>query len=169
MYPMSEKENISQNVGRKGHDAKHAVGKRNALLFPRERFTLPTQDQTVLQRNGDSIDGRVTEKDPYEDDIVEHFRKQAKLSPEYMSKGQGRHIDEGARSVVVDWLVQLHFELKLLPATLYLTVNLMDRFLDKLEDSRQDLSLIGVTSLWIASKYEEVDGARMVLQLILPQ
>ena len=33
------------------------------------------------------------------------------------------------RSVLMDWLVQVHFRFALLPETLFLCVNLIDRFL----------------------------------------
>jgi cyclin B len=45
---------------------------------------------------------------------------------------------------------------KLVPETLYLTINLIDRFLEKNEVPRPKLQLVGVTSLLIASKYEEI-------------
>jgi len=45
---------------------------------------------------------------------------------------------------------------KLVPETLYLTVNLIDRYLERREVTRPKLQLIGVTALLIASKYEEI-------------
>ena len=66
------------------------------------------------------------------------------------------HINERMRSILVDWLVEVHLKFKLVPETLYLTINLIDRYLEKKEVSRPKLQLIGVTSLLIASKYEEI-------------
>ena len=46
---------------------------------------------------------------------------------------------------------------KLVPETLYLTVNLIDRYLTtEKKVSRPKLQLVGVTALLIASKYEEI-------------
>jgi cyclin B len=67
-----------------------------------------------------------------------------------------RHINERMRSILVDWLVEVHLKFKLVPETLYLTVNVIDRFLEKSEVSRPKLQLVGVTALLIASKYEEI-------------
>ncbi len=35
------------------------------------------------------------------------------------------------RSILVDWLVDVHLKFKLQPETLYLTTNLIDRYLAK--------------------------------------
>jgi len=35
------------------------------------------------------------------------------------------------RSILIDWLVEVHLKFKLLPETLYLTVNIIDRYLSK--------------------------------------
>ena len=60
------------------------------------------------------------------------------------------------RTVLVDWLIEVHLKFKLLPETLYLTVNLIDRDLALESVSRKRLQLVGVTAMLIASKYEEI-------------
>ncbi|KAL7523974.1 hypothetical protein ACHAXR_001715, partial [Thalassiosira sp. AJA248-18] len=45
---------------------------------------------------------------------------------------------------------------KLVPETLYLAVNIVDRYLAKEQAARPRLQLVGVTALLIASKYEEI-------------
>lgn len=60
------------------------------------------------------------------------------------------------RGVLVDWLAEVHNKFKLLPETLFLSVNLIDRFLSCRTVSLIKLQLVGVTALFIASKYEEV-------------
>merc|ERR1719491_1265825 len=66
------------------------------------------------------------------------------------------HINERMRSILVDWLVEVHLKFKLVPETLYLTINIIDRFLERQEVSRPKLQLVGVTALLIGSKYEEI-------------
>lgn len=39
-------------------------------------------------------------------------------------------INEKMRAILVDWLVEVHMKFKLLPETLYVTVNLIDRYLE---------------------------------------
>ena len=60
------------------------------------------------------------------------------------------------RAILVDWLVDVHIKFKLLPETIYLTINILDRFLDVCQISRQKLQLVGITAMLIASKYEEI-------------
>jgi len=60
------------------------------------------------------------------------------------------------REILVDWLVEVHLKFKLQPETLYLTVNLIDRFLERRAVSRTKLQLVGCTAMLIAAKYEEI-------------
>ena len=50
----------------------------------------------------------------------------------------------------------MHLKFKLVPETLYLTVNLIDRFLTKDRIDRKSFQLLGVSCMLIASKYEEI-------------
>ena len=109
----------------------------------------------------DNIDERDAE-DPlcvtdYVQDMYQHFRGKevtTSVRPLYMENQP--HINERMRSILVDWLVEVHLKFKLVPETLYLTTNLIDRYLERQEVSRPKLQLVGVTSLLIASKYEEI-------------
>lgn len=50
-------------------------------------------------------------------------------------------------------------EYRLCADTLYQTVNYLDRYLSLQPVQRSQLQLVGVTCMWIASKYEEVGAA----------
>jgi cyclin B len=60
------------------------------------------------------------------------------------------------RSILIDWLVEVHNKYKLQTATLWLCVNIIDRYLSKVPIKRGKLQLVGVSSLFIACKFEEV-------------
>jgi Cyclin, N-terminal domain/Cyclin, C-terminal domain len=60
------------------------------------------------------------------------------------------------RAILVDWLVEVHMKFRLVPEVLYLSVNIIDRYLQTVEVQRSKLQLVGVTALLIASKYEEI-------------
>jgi len=60
------------------------------------------------------------------------------------------------RGVLIDWLLEVHTRFHLLPETFYLTVNIIDRFLSSKVVQLERLQLVGVTAMFIASKYEEV-------------
>ncbi|XP_048591724.1 cyclin-A2-4-like [Brassica napus] len=74
--------------------------------------------------------------------------------PDYMERIQ-RDLTHTMRGILVDWLVEVSEEYKLVPDTLYLTVYLIDWFLHGNYIERQRLQLLGVTCMFIASKYEE--------------
>ena len=60
------------------------------------------------------------------------------------------------RGILVDWLLEVHTRFRLLPETLFLAVNIIDRFLSRKVVQLDRLQLVGVTAMFIASKYEEV-------------
>ncbi|KAG9077552.1 G2/mitotic-specific cyclin [Ceratobasidium sp. UAMH 11750] len=60
------------------------------------------------------------------------------------------------RGILMDWLIQVHARFKLLPETLFLATNIIDRFLSLRIVSLIKLQLVGITALFIASKYEEI-------------
>ncbi|XP_051151139.1 cyclin-A2-1-like [Andrographis paniculata] len=78
----------------------------------------------------------------------------------YMEKLQ-RDINQGMRGILVDWLVEVSEEYRLVPDTLYLTVNLIDRFLSENYIEKQKLQLLGVTCMLISAKYEEICAPRV--------
>ncbi|XP_022879684.1 cyclin-A2-2-like [Olea europaea var. sylvestris] len=81
-------------------------------------------------------------------------------SGDYMEKLQ-QDINPGMRGILIDWLVEVSEEYRLVPDTLYLTVNLLDRFLSENYIEKQKLQLLGVTCMLIASKYEEICAPRV--------
>lgn len=72
----------------------------------------------------------------------------------YMS----RHTDinQKMRSILVDWLVEVHFKFRLQAPTLWLCVNILDRYLSASVLPRNQLQLLGVSSLLVACKFEEI-------------
>jgi G2/mitotic-specific cyclin 1/2 len=75
-------------------------------------------------------------------------------NPNYMAAQ--RDISWKHRATLNDWLIDIHYKLNLLPETLYLAINLIDRFLSLRIVSLAKLQLVGITGMFIAAKYEEV-------------
>lgn len=67
-----------------------------------------------------------------------------------------REITAHMRAILVNWLVQVHSRFNLLQETLYLTIAILDRYLQAETVSRPKLQLVGVAALFIAIKYEEM-------------
>lgn len=75
-------------------------------------------------------------------------------NPQYM-----RHQDElewSTRGILIDWLIEVHTRFHLLPETLFLAVNIVDRFLSEKVVQLDNFQLVGITAMFIASKYEEI-------------
>lgn len=81
--------------------------------------------------------------------LVQMEPKRRPLS-DYLKKVQ-KDVTANVRGVLIDWLVEVAEEYKLLSDTLYLTVSYIDRFLSTNAIERRRLQLLGVSSMLIAS------------------
>ncbi|KAF9356169.1 G2/mitotic-specific cyclin [Mortierella sp. AD094] len=87
-------------------------------------------------------------------EYMQHLEDATMPDPHYMDTQ--KELAWKMRGVLIDWLAEVHYKFKLLPETLFLSVNLIDRFLSVRAVSLVKLQLVGVTALFIAAKYEEV-------------
>ena len=65
-------------------------------------------------------------------------------------------ISEKMRLLLINWLSEIHSRFLLQPETLFLAVNILDRYLAEFICSSRKLQLVGIVSLWLASKFEEI-------------
>ena len=82
---------------------------------------------------------------------------QERMKPNASYMDHQAEIQWSMRSVLMDWLVQVHNRFTLLPETLFLAVNYVDRFLSCKVVSLGKLQLVGATALFVAAKYEEIN------------
>ncbi|KAI2480839.1 G2/mitotic-specific cyclin 3 [Pyrenophora tritici-repentis] len=94
----------------------------------------------------------------YGDEIFEYMHAlEEKMKPNATYMDHQAEIQWSMRSVLMDWLVQVHNRFTLLPETLFLAVNYVDRFLSCKVVSLGKLQLVGATALFVAAKYEEIN------------
>ncbi|GAB7358172.1 hypothetical protein MBLNU230_g0326t1 [Neophaeotheca triangularis] len=94
----------------------------------------------------------------YSEEIFSYMRDlEAKMSPNPTYMDMQTEIQWSMRSVLMDWVVQVHQRFNLLPETLFLTANYIDRFLSAKIVSLGKLQLVGATAIFVAAKYEEVN------------
>ena len=67
-----------------------------------------------------------------------------------------KSININQRTGVINWIISVCERFSLLPETFYLSLNIFDRYLEKNKLSQNNLQLISCTSIFIASKYEEI-------------
>ncbi|XP_042494211.1 cyclin-A3-1-like [Macadamia integrifolia] len=96
---------------------------------------------------------------PYASEIFEYLHSmemevKRRPLPDYIEKIQ-KDVTASMRGILVDWLIKVAEEYKLVSDTLYLTVSYLDRFLSSHALNGQKLQLLGVSCMLIASKYEE--------------
>ncbi|KAF5843420.1 B type mitotic cyclin [Dunaliella salina] len=80
----------------------------------------------------------------YVNDIYSYYKRvehKFSVPADYMK--QQADINEKMRAILIDWLVEVHLKFKLMPETLFLTVNLIDRFLALKPVTRRNLQLLG--------------------------
>jgi cyclin B len=95
--------------------------------------------------------------DEYFKDIVEELKNnEEKFLPEFNYMSKQKDINNRMRAILLDWLIDVHLKYKMVPQTMYISVNLIDRYLSKNETTRMKLQCVGVASMFIASKYEEI-------------
>ena len=139
---------------------------RKASLAESDETTKPEKHETKRKSDPMVIDWEDIDAPDAEDpqaltefvnDIYEHLfekEKTDRLSPTFLANQS--EITDRMRSILVDWLIEVHRMFKLMPETLFLAINIIDRFLSLRSISRDKLQLVGITSMLIASKYEEI-------------
>jgi len=118
----------------------------------------------LVQFNIEDIDSEDVD-DPqlvvdYVNEIYEYMRMMEKsqaIKKDYLTGKIGAILPK-MRSVLVEWLVEVHQQFSLLQETLYLSVAILDRFMQVAAEKipRKHLQLVGVSAMFIAAKYEEM-------------
>ncbi|XP_041771915.1 G2/mitotic-specific cyclin-B-like [Anopheles merus] len=68
-----------------------------------------------------------------------------------------KEITHKMRTILIDWINEVHYQFKLDIDTYHMTVSLIDRYLQTMKTvPKKKLQLVGVTAMFIASKYEEL-------------
>ena len=92
----------------------------------------------------------------FSDIVVELKNNEEKFLPEFNYMSKQKDINNRMRAILIDWLIDVHLKYRMVPQTMYISVNLLDRYLSKNETTRMKLQCVGVTSMFISSKYEEI-------------
>lgn len=154
---------------------KEALEKKEAVVEVQKRVIVEIKNEVVVQAPAQQIDPvkqafeeGVADLDAEDDGdplmvseyVVEIFDYLRVLetstmpNPDYMEHQD--NLEWHLRGVLVDWLIEVHTRFHLLPETMFLAVNIIDRFLSSRVVELDRLQLVGITAMFIASKYEEV-------------
>ncbi|KAF2717547.1 A/B/D/E cyclin [Polychaeton citri CBS 116435] len=162
-------EEASENVPPPKNDAKPVLEKKSKTAS--SKATKLESDITEEEKEEDALaDLRPIAIDLDKEDLddplmvaeyvheIFDYMKQLEITtmpnPDYMDNQS--ELEWKMRGILVDWLLEVHTRFRLLPETLFLAVNIIDRFLSCKVVQLDRLQLVGVTAMFIASKYEEV-------------
>lgn len=132
-------------------------------LFNFQEIKLSTKSsKTNLNNHNSNLIQRNNAQVPYEyfNEFLETYCREEKtlefkIKPNFMKNQQD--INCRMRAIIVNWIIEVHDRFKLLPDTLFLSVIIFDRYMSIINNiDKNRLQLIGVTSLLIACKYEEI-------------
>ena len=93
-------------------------------------------------------------------DIYKNMRRMEtllKVDEDYLTKVQlPTEVKDTSRAFLIEWIIDVHRKFRLRPETLYVTVFIVDRYLSLKQIKKSELHILGVTSLLISTKYEEI-------------
>lgn len=146
-----EEENI-EPVANVKENSKTVVKNEPAAAEPEAR----EEEEIIHDLDREDIDDPLMVSE-YVGEIFEYLKEleiSTMANPDYMDNQN--ELEWKMRGILVDWLLEVHTRFRLLPETLFLAVNIIDRFLPTKIVQLDRLQLVGVTAMFIASKYEEV-------------
>jgi len=89
--------------------------------------------------------------------LASHRRVEPKFqSDQYIESGKQTQVSKKVRCTLVDWVVEVHRKFKLKQETLFLAINILDRFLSARGVSKDKLQLVASTCIFVASKWEDM-------------
>ncbi|KAH8805706.1 cyclin-like protein [Xylogone sp. PMI_703] len=144
----------------------NTTGGATTVLFPKitnkaRRELAEAKEIVESSRTMDEIEDEAWDTSmvaEYGDEIFAYMRElEFKMLPNPHYMDNQTEIQWSMRSVLMDWLVQVHHRFSLLPETLFLCVNYIDRFLSCKIVSLGKLQLVGATAIFVAAKYEEIN------------
>lgn len=86
--------------------------------------------------------------------LLDEKKFKNKINPEYFSFQKS--INYKMRSILIDWIIEIHFYFKFLKKTIFQTVYIIDAYLSKKNIDKKFLQLLGVASLLISCKENEI-------------
>lgn len=162
--PPSVASALSSNFG-SANDGPAPIGRRSGSFAGRAGSPAPRHSAEIGRRSNHAMSphaDRLHAHDPaavtdFAQDIAEMYLEREKSlvrDPNYMSAQT--EINEKMRTILIDWIVDVHLKFKLHEESFFLAVDLIDRYLAVSKVSRSQLQLVGVVCVLLAAKYEEI-------------
>lgn len=165
-----ETEKIPKKKASKRANKRRALGTLTNNNAAAARDTSTADDDTIKPKpyisDGYQYTGEVDDVDErdehnplmvpeYVQEFFEHLKTKEKATFGFLELQP--HITQHMRATLVNWVFTCQAKLRFIPETVYLCVNLIDRYLAKKKvTTKQKLKMVGAACLLIAAKYEEM-------------
>lgn len=127
---------------------------------PKSRITFP-DDFLTTRINMKYINTATIPPELIEDIYDNLIKEEESTKPVYGYMILQTDLNEKMRAVLIDWLIDVHLKFKLTDQSLYIAVDIIDRYLAVAYTKKEYLQLLGIASLFIACKYEEVQAPEL--------
>lgn len=86
-------------------------------------------------------------------EYLTHLQNKHRIDPNYLNQSD---ISPSMRELLIGWMSEVSIEFQLMNETHFLAVTIVDQFLSKHQVARDKLQLVGMSAMFLASKYEEI-------------
>ena len=152
-------ENFRRNqsqISRVSHIPADHASRPNLTINPTLKVTAPKPKEVPVPVTTNTIYRDIQcVPDYFEENLDFMLQQEGKIPPLHESLQNQKSLNETMRNVLLDWILDAHLRFKMFPSTLFIAVNLIDRYLLLKEIPHSKLQLVGATCFFIASKYEE--------------
>ena len=154
----------SSNMENEKNKTKNIISKEKIEYSIIGKKELKNKEMQISKEDEKDTDEDYRNEDEYTNDILENLineenKVNVDINPNYF---EFQHeISPKMRSILIDWLLAVHHKFNFKQETLYMTIYIMDAFLSKKLIQRKRFQLLGVTSLLISSKFNEIYIRRM--------
>ncbi|EFP92255.1 hypothetical protein PGT21_007718 [Puccinia graminis f. sp. tritici] len=127
--------------------------KRSAPLAPSGNFVpiSPKTRHQILEKEMQTLFEL-----EYQEEVVEYMHEMdTQTRPVVETIDLQPELQWYMRPYLIDFLIEIHLQYRLRPETLYLAVNVIDRYVSKRVVFKKHYQLVGCAALWIAAKYED--------------
>ncbi|CAM2714195.1 unnamed protein product [Rotaria socialis] len=126
-------------------------------MFKTDFFIEQKPCRSEINKTREQLEQDLFELPDYRQSIFEHLKSVEHIyAPKANFMEYQSDINPAMRTILIDWLIEVTDEYKLNDETLFLCVQYVDRFLSTVNVTRSKLQLLGTTSMYVASKYEEM-------------
>ena len=186
VYKNVSKENINMNINPNNQNNKNKSEYKVNIIQYENKERTKMNNKTDIKRNISSQkkspsrkekikikyfdESKITNVQIPKDYIntIYHNLLQEESNPSMISLKQNKNfmvdqkeINSKMRSILIDWLIDVHFKFGFTDETLFLTVSIIDRYISFSQITRANFQLLGITALMIACKHEEIDLPKM--------